>query len=181
MYILTSIDKKSVQVPIPRSSSRLFPGPQKVSSRHFPGIPQPLQRNQYCTIYHHKLGLPLLEHHKKWSHRISALLCLGSLAQHNVFCDSGLLMTHRQFIPFYCCEVLHCMNSQGFSALLLKNIQAVPVWGSFSEVFLICSFDLQSSLPWRQSRPGSAGFPEKPCFLYENRTCFKCKKGAVVS
>ena len=37
--------------------------PQEVSSGHFTDIPQPLLRNQYCDIHHHRLGLPVVQSH----------------------------------------------------------------------------------------------------------------------
>lgn len=66
-------------------NTQKFPAPQKVFSGHFPDIPQPLLRNEYCNIYYHRLGLSVLEISLKWNHIVSVLLFLSSFAQHNIF------------------------------------------------------------------------------------------------
>lgn len=178
MYLWTSIDKEFTQVTYTLIKLQTFPGPQKASSGHFQDIPQPLQRNQYCAIYRHKLGLPLLEHQKHGFIEY-LLFCVWLHCLNITFLRFSLIDDITIVSSFYCCVLFHYIIAS-FSTLPLKNIQVVPVWGSFSGGSLICSFDLQSILTQRLSRLGSAGCSERPCFLYENRTCFRCKKQAVI-
>lgn len=76
-----------------------------------------------------------------WIHRVFALLCLVSYITFLRFS----LIDDVTVASFYCCVLFHCVIAS-FSTLPLKNIQVVPVWGSFSGGSLICSFDLQSIL-----------------------------------